>query len=55
MERYQSNDADLTAMEEMMKKKGSDRGDMVDFLEKATLDARLIQKAIDKCRNAIDK
>lgn len=55
MERYQSYDADLTAMEEMMKKKGSDRGDMVDFLEKVTLDARLNQKAIDKCRNVIDK
>ena len=35
--------------------KTTQAGYMVDFLEKVTLDARLNQKAIDKCRNAIDK
>jgi GTPase SAR1 family protein/NADP-dependent 3-hydroxy acid dehydrogenase YdfG len=53
-EKYQSYDSDLTSMEEMMEKKGSDRGDMLDYLEKVSIDAKLIQKSIDKCRNAID-
>lgn len=54
IERYQSYDSDLTSMEEMMEKRGSDRGDMVDYLEKVIIEAKLIQKSIDKCRNAID-
>jgi GTPase SAR1 family protein len=54
LEKYQSYDSDLTSMEEMMEKRGSERGDMVDYLEKVIIDAKLIQKSIDTCRNAID-
>ncbi|NOZ68681.1 MAG: hypothetical protein GXP46_05440 [Deferribacteres bacterium] len=55
MERFQSFNTDLRTMEEVMKKKGSDREEMINFLDSVSVDVRRIKKSIDKCRAAIEQ
>ncbi|MCK5505470.1 MAG: dynamin family protein [Thermodesulfovibrionia bacterium] len=55
MERYQSYDTDLMTMEELIKKKGAEREDIIDFLDRVAFDAQHLQETVDKCRVAIEQ
>ncbi len=55
MERFQTFNTDLRTIEEVMKKKGSDREEMINFLDSVSVDVRRIKKSIDKCRAAIEQ
>jgi hypothetical protein len=55
MEQFQSCNADLKALEEMMEKKGSEREGMINFLDNVSVNAQRIQDTIIKCRSAIEQ
>jgi hypothetical protein len=55
MERYQSYDADLMTLEELTKKKGAEREDIINFLDRVAFDAQHLQETVDKCRVAIEQ
>ncbi len=55
MERYRSYDADLMTMEKVMEKKGLDRENMIDFLDRVAEDALRIKGTIDRAREKLKR
>ncbi len=54
MERFQSYDTNISALEKMVQKKGKDRDEMTIFLGNAYKDINKIQNTINKCRGALE-
>lgn len=54
-EQFQSYGADLTALEKIVKKKGSDREDMIHFLDSIAGDTQRLQGIIDKSREKVQR
>lgn len=54
MERFQSYDTNISALEKMVQKKGKDREEMTNFLESASNDIHKIRNTINKCRGALE-
>ena len=54
MERFQSFDTNINALEAMAQKKGKEREDMINFLARINKDALHIRDNINKCRGALE-
>jgi hypothetical protein len=55
IERFQSYSTDMRSMEKTVEKKGSDREEMIGFLEQVTDDIQRIQESVAGMRKAIEK
>jgi hypothetical protein len=55
MERYQSYDTDIQALEQMVEKKGTEREEILSFLDQMESDAGNIQDHIEILRNRLNK
>ncbi|GBD95410.1 MAG TPA: hypothetical protein ENG83_14395 [Nitrospirae bacterium] len=53
IERFQSYNADVKVLEMMMEKKGSEREDMIEFLDRVAMNAEDIQETINRAGKAI--
>jgi hypothetical protein len=54
MERFQSYEADMQTMENVVDKKGHEREEIIHFLENTTADIRRIQGEIEKERKRLE-
>ncbi len=54
-ERFQSYNADVKALEKMVKKKGGEREEMIEFLDSVAAEAENIQKKINRARKTVQQ
>ena len=54
MERFQSFDTNINALETMVQKEGKDREDMILFLDRISRDIQNLRDSINKCRGALE-
>ncbi len=54
MERFQSFDTNINALETMVQKEGKEREDMIMFLDRISRDIQNLRDSINKCRGALE-
>ncbi len=55
LERFQTFNTDIKAMEKIIEKKGSDREEMISYLDQLANDIQRLEDSIDRVRTAIEK